>query len=323
MTRILITGTGGFVGSHILEAVLDRTSWEVVCLESFRHNGIVDRNIAAIEDTKNSSRWDRVEIVSHDLTVPLSYAQLRKIGEIDYLINNASRCHVGESIRDPITFVSNNVLLMLQVLELARTTRSTKFVQISTDEVYGPHVIRSVTDHRPSSPYAASKACQEDLCYAYSRTYDIPTTILNSCNMFGERQSSLAFIPRIVRALRENKYVQIHMHDGTPGKRNYVYVKNVADRIVDHLVHDPQPLDVHRLTVPGQREIDNFELFSMVADALGYDSSKYELVDAEKARSGYDPHYPSFGGPQTYGLDFSSALTRTVKWLDDNPDWLV
>lgn len=329
MARVLLTGAGGFVGSHVLDVLLTATDWQVVAVDSFRHNGTVDRMIEGGEAGGFSA-------IPHDLTVPFSRRQLDQIGKLDYIIHVASRCSVPESIESPADFVRNNVDSTLTVLELARAqwcydgvnTRvpDHRLILLSTDEVYGPTRVADYTDHRPSSPYAASKAAQEDLVHAWNRTYGIPSTIVNSANMFGERQSTLAYIPRVIAAVLTGRPVQIHTWHDEPGVRYYTYVRNTAQAIVDRLVSDGHQAHwvarVGRLALSGQHRIDNLELAQRIAGMIGR-PLRYELIDGPAVRPGYDPGYQPLGGGADWAeLSFTTGLERTVKWYVDHPEWL-
>lgn len=319
MTRkVLVTGAGGFVGSHVVEALLERTDWHVVGVDSFRHNG----DFVNVVDAAGHAT-DRVTALVHDLTVPFNTRRLRDLVELDYVINVASRSHVDESIADPGEFVYNNVGVVLTVLELCRRIVPRRLIHVSTDEVHGPHDPTSVHEHRPSSPYAASKAAQVDLVNAWARTYSIPVTVVSSANMIGERQSATAYVPIIVRALLDGSPLDVHYHDGQPGERSYTYVRNVADRLVDELLADNAPLDAPRLptsetvvrhvALPGQRRIDNHALARRVAD-LAELPLVVRPVDAGHRRPGYDPTYAPLGGTWVPSIDFDEGLRRTVSW---------
>ena len=168
MKRCLITGAGGFVGSHVFIHFLHNTNWELVLLDSFRHRGKTDRIIQQL-DVSHPEYLDRVKVITHDLKVPFSSQMVQKLGKIDYIVSMASESHVDRSITEPRDFVENNVSLILTLLEYARENPVEKFVQISTDEVYGPISEGGHEEgepHRPSNPYSASKAAQEDICYS-------------------------------------------------------------------------------------------------------------------------------------------------------------
>lgn len=321
MTRVLVTGTGGFVGSHVLESLLERTGWRVVAVDSFRHNGRVETLLDALP----AEYRNRVDVVVHDLTVPFTVTQRRRLanvtGFVDYVVHVAARSSVDQGVAEPVDFILNNVASTLTVLELARAVHPLRFVHLSTDEVYGPETTdqRTATDHRPSSPYAASKAAQEDVCHAYARTYRVPVTVVNSANMFGERQSTLAFVPRLVQAVLRGEQVAIHYVDDQPGRRRYTYVRNVANRLVDVLTDANAPA---RLPLRGQVHLDNLTLARRVAELVGR-PLRWIAIDGARARPGYDSGYAELpAGDWSPAVDVDAALEQTVAWYVANRDWL-
>lgn len=197
--RVLITGLGGFVGCHYLDHYLVNTDWEIIGIDSWRHKGIPERITDSEHYQKNK---DRVKIFTHDLNAPISQVMIDRMGKIDYIINLASLSHVDTSITDPVNFINNNVNLALNMLELARKITPEKFIQFSTDEVYGP-MIDDVAHPEwdkilPSNPYSASKACQEAIAISYWRTYSVPLIITNTMNIIGEKQDGEKYLPKIV-----------------------------------------------------------------------------------------------------------------------------
>lgn len=304
--RVLVTGAAGFVGSHVVEQLL-HLDCDVVAVGSLQHNGDSLRVVDAI--TANPDRgafsWLR-----HDLAAPFTASQVRRLSDVDVIVNVASLASVDASIKNPIDFVKNNVDLMLSVLDLAQQLNVTRFIQLSTDEVYGTHVPCDDGHHAPSSPYSASKAAQEDLCNAWRETFSVPVSIVRSANMFGERQSELAFIPRIVRALLNDDTLTIHVDaQGAPGIRNYSYVGNVAH----YLAHRVTATDdaVYNTTLRGQMTLDNFSLALNVASVLDREL-KYEFVEATSIRPGYDRKYELHGIDWTPAIPAGDALRRTV-----------
>jgi dTDP-glucose 4,6-dehydratase len=313
VTTVLVTGAGGFVGSHVVENILTRTDWRVVGLDSFRHNG---EFVKLLDSTGHDT--SRVGVLVHDLRVPLSTRSLRDLEGVDYVVNVASRSHVRESILEPAEFVLNNVQLAVHVLELCRALEPTRLVHVSTDEVHGPGAYHSEVEHRPSSPYAASKAAQADLVWAYARTYGVPTTVVASANMFGERQGATAYVPLVVRSVVTGTKLRVHHDDdGQPGERAYSYVRNVAGRLVDELT-SPTPAasdaPVAYVALRGQRRVDNLTLARRVAELLGRDL-RWEAEFGAASRPGYDPTYHDVGDAWEAAVDFDDALARTVRAL--------
>lgn len=328
MTRYLVTGAGGFLGSHLVQRLLASPAAHVTCVDSFRHNGDTDNVADAVGD-----RRDRVTVITHDLRAPLSARQVARVGAIDVILDVASRASVDESMSDPGDFILNNVALTVNTLELGRHFDCARYIHMSTDEIYGDNPEPcETTDHRPSSPYAASKAAQEDICYAYRRTYSSPITVITSANIFGERQSQLAFIPRVVSATLNDRLVTVHTHDDEPGWRRYNYVGDVADFMTRKLTHERLSDWPDRLQLAGRHVIDNETLVVDIGRILGR-GVRYRLQDGGVTRPGYDNGYPHlddanddrFNDWQVTRPDqpsFSSRLEQTVRWYASHLDWL-
>lgn len=330
--RLLLTGAGGFVGSHILRHVLVNTDWEVVVLDSFRHKGKTDRLTQQMEGLDKT----RVHVEVHDLRVPMSDQLIQRIGAIDYIINCASESHVERSIDDPRNFIENNVSLVLTMLEYARIAKTKKFIQVSTDEVYGPAPLGYNHDihdpHRPSNPYSASKAAQEDICYAYWRTYGLPIAISNTMNIIGELQDIEKFVPMIIRNVQLNREIMIHAGpDGTIGTRYYLHARNQADALLYLLNNVHFALygegDMPHFHVVGEKEVDNLTLAQLIAAFMGKPLC-HKLVDFHSSRPGHDLRYALNGRTMTevgwvppYSLE--DSLKQTVEWTLQHPEWLL
>lgn len=304
--RILVTGVAGFVGSHVVQQLLKDHA--VVGVGSLKHNGESSRVVEAVRspDASTTFTW-----VLHDLAAPFSDAQVRRLGHIDAIVNVASLSSVDASIQDPVGFIQNNVNSTLNMLQLAREhLEVSRFIQVSTDEVYGTSTPCDDGHHMPSSPYSASKAAQEDICNAWAETFHVPVTIVRSANMFGERQSELAFIPRVVRAVVNDETVKIHVdQNGKPGVRNYTYVGNVA-RYIAQRATDLRTSYLNT-TLRGQMTLDNFSLALNVAAILDREL-KYEFVEATTVRPGYDAQYALHGNDWDPKIGAGEALRRTV-----------
>ena len=334
MKRVLLTGASGFVGSHVLRHLLMNTDWDIVCPTTFTHKGLQDRIRHAVEELDED--YSRTTIIRCDFTSPISKLTAKAFGDIDYVLNVASESHVDRSIEEPAPFIINNVSLIVHILDWAREAGVEKFVQISTDEVYGPAPdgyahIEWVDQHLPSNPYSASKAAQEDIAFAYWRTYGIPLAITNTMNIIGETQDPEKFVPMVIKKILNEEVVQIHGSlDGRIGSRFYLHARNQADGLL-HVLKQPFPAfgdspTPLRLHIAGEREINNLQLAEMIASYVGK-PLKYEVVDFHTSRPGHDLRYAldctkiedtGWKAP----LPLEESLEKTVKWTLANRDWL-
>jgi len=338
---ILVTGGDGFIGSHFIEHALSTTSHEMVCICSWRHDGIPER-ISQSEYYKKTP--ERVRFITHDLTAPLSRISQEALAHVEHVVHFAADSNVDRSIIQPAEVIENNVKVTLNLLEWARSVSGLKsFIQISTDEVYGA----AFDDYHhkewdpiiPSNPYSASKACQEAIAISYWRTFGVPVVITNTMNNIGEKQHPDKFFPMIIRSLRDGKVIPIHSVDGVVGSRFYLHARNHADALLAIIErsseipnypapgrvppYDERPL---RLNVVGDREISNLELVDMIADIMNTDA-KFKLVDAHSSRPGHDLRYALDGFKiAQWGweapVSFEESLKRTVNWYLENMSWL-
>jgi dTDP-glucose 4,6-dehydratase len=356
MTRVLVSGAGGFAGHHFLEHALVNTDWDIVATDSFRHKGKTDRIAEVLVNGPNrvsKGPWDyHVEVLTHDLTAPFSEQSVERLGQIDYIVAYASESHVDRSISDPVPFVRNNVDVALNTLELARRLRPRALVWISTDEVYGPVEATDLKGHpewdtiMPSNPYAASKAAQEDIAFSYWRTYGVPLVFVNCMNMIGERQDPEKFVPMVISKVLRGETVGIHAQGAEIGTRHYLHARNLADGILFLLknqvgdfkgpsmfgVHgralqDPRSDRPDRYNIATPDRIDNLTLAQMIADFAGRHLS-YQFQDFHSTRPGHDPHYgldpskmESLGWKPPLSLE--ASLKQTVEWTMRNKNWLI
>lgn len=335
MKRVLLTGGAGFIGAHTFAHIMHNTDWQMVIIDSFRHKGKADR-IAEMFESHPDWR-ERVSVIVHDLTAPFSDQTVERIGHIDYVINMASESHVDRSITDPRDFIENNVHLTLTMLEYIRLHPVEKFIQISTDEVYGAapagHNHKEGEPHKPSNPYSASKAAQENICYSYWRTYELPICITNTMNIIGEMQDPEKYLPMVIKNAVAGKVQPIHASkDGTQiGSRYYLHARNQADALLFLIKNVPFPLyssgeEMARYNVVGEYEINNLELAQKVAAILGKEL-KYELIDFHSSRPGHDLRYALDGSKLAAlgwkaPLSLDESLKNTVEWTIARPEWL-
>lgn len=334
MKRVLVSGIGGFIGSHFLSHILVNTDWNVIGIDSWNHKGISERvcDSKHYEDNKH-----RVKIFTHDLNAPMSDILIDKIGKVDYIVNFASDSHVDRSITDPVPFVKNNVNIILNMLEYARVAQPEKFIQIGTDETYGS--TDGVNTHKewdailPSNPYSASKACQEAVAISYWRTYNSPIILTNFMNQFGEMQSPEKFVPMTIKKVMDGETLTIHSDPSgkKSGTRYWLHVRNSSDALLFLMKNVvpmmyPEHTRPERFNIVGEQQISNLDLAKMIADILGKEL-KYELVDAHSSRPGHDLHYGLNGEKlKSYGYQYPNNLKQTlekmIKWTLDHKEWL-
>jgi dTDP-glucose 4,6-dehydratase len=334
--RVLLTGASGFVGSHVLRHLLAKTDWEVVCPVTFRHKGLPDRiklSVNGIDDD-----FKRVKIVKCDLVYPISKLTSLEFGKVDYVINVASESHVDRSINYPADFIINNVSLMCNILDWVRTQNGLeKFIQVSTDEVYGPaaegHKHKEWVDlHLPSNPYSASKSAQESIAFSYWRTYGLPIAVTNTMNIIGEMQDPEKYVPMVIKKVLSGEKVSIHgTLDGKIGSRFYLHARNQADGLLHVLTQkflkygeSERLLKYH---IVGEKEINNLQLAELIASIIGKKLS-YEIVDFHSSRPGHDLRYALDGekikeSGWTPPIPLEDSLRSTINWTLKHPEWLL
>lgn len=336
-TRALVTGAAGAIGVHLLAHIFHNTDWDVVATDSFRHKGYHDRLTELFTDHPD---WkERFELITHDLTAPVTEREVKKMGQIDYIVNLASISDVQDSIDHPVYTVQNNSDLMLNMLELARELKPKTFLHFSTDEVYGP-APKDSGGHKewaaikPSNPYSASKAAQEAYAIAWWRSYGVPVIITNTMNNFGEMQAPSKFPAMIQNKLVKDEVITVHRSsDGEIGTRYYIHSRNAADAVLFILknipayLHKSGEIDAPlRFNIVGDRQVDNLEMVMTIATLMNK-KPRMELVDFHGTNPGHDLHYGLNGELlASYGwsspLTFEESLDNTIKWQEDHPEWM-
>lgn len=334
MKKVLLTGAAGFIGSHLLQHLLEKTDWNIVCICSWKHKGTPERVEQVL--SKNPEWKNRVDIITHDLVSPIPERTKTRIGKCDIIFNVAAESHVERSITDPVPFIQNNVNLVLNMLEFAREYTPDVFMQISTDEVYGVAPIG--TNHVewspivPSNPYSASKACQEAIAISYWRTYGIPVVITNTMNNFGEMQDSEKYMAMVIKHLANNEVIPVHGSKESIGSRYYLHARNHADALL--FLSQKTPTQYHagadirpdRYNVVGDEELNNLEVAELVSGIMGKEL-KYELIDFHSTRPGHDFRYALDGSKlKELGwvapMDMKASLKTYIDWTLAHPFWL-
>jgi dTDP-glucose 4,6-dehydratase len=331
MTRVLLTGASGFAGSHVLRHLLTETDWDILCLVSWQHRGEPGRILDAVAGIDPG----RVQVVTHDLAAPMTSGVLNQVGRADVVMNIGSDSHVDRSITHPVPFVTNNVMLALNMLEYARRTCPRMFLQMSTDEVYGPmlddRLNREWDTVLPSNPYSASKAAQDALATAWWRTYSLPIVLTRTMNLFGPFQNSEKYIPMVIRRVLADEVVTIHASPkGQPGSRCWIDVRELADAWLflscEHTpARYPEADRPDLFHIAGEMR-DNLTVAQNIATIIGR-PLKYKLTSFHESRPGHDLAYGLDGSKLakagwTPQRELDESLAETVEWYLSNQHWL-
>ena len=229
--RMLITGGCGFIGSHFTDFQMGYVDMEVIVVDKLTYASNIDY------------LPEGAKLIKKDIN-DLTYDD---IGEIQYCVNFAAESHVDNSIDDGNPFVKTNVNGTFNLLELCRKMKNfKKFVQISTDEVYGdvkePSIETDVL--KPSSYYSATKAAADQIVLAAGKTYELPYLITRSCNNYGDRQHEEKFLPKLFKCYKEQMAFPLY-GDGL-NRREWIWVGDNI-RIIDLLTHSPNHYGIYNV----------------------------------------------------------------------------
>ncbi|HEY6073302.1 MAG TPA: GDP-mannose 4,6-dehydratase, partial [Anaerolineales bacterium] len=281
----MLTGGAGFIGSHVLDALVKE--YEVTVIDRLDTSG----NLNRLARHKGNPR---VRFFYHDLRAPFSDYLIGQLGgRHDYILHLGAATHVDRSIACPMEFVQDNVVATCNILDYARKEGCRKFLQFSTDEVFGPAppgtAYREWDRYKSGNPYAATKAGAEELAISYHNTYGLPVIVTHTMNVMGQYQHPEKMIPSTIRKVRDGETVVIHA-DRTKtkaGSRFYIHAKHVADAVLFLLGKGEAG---EKYNIVGEQEVDNLELAKLIAGFVGK-PLKYEMVDFHSSRPGHDLRY--------------------------------
>lgn len=313
-TTILVTGGAGFIGSNFIHHLAARhPDWYIINLDKLTYAGNLE-NLTEIANHPGY-RFVKGDIADRDTVVPL-------IEESDYLVNFAAETHVDRSIHDAGDFILTDVYGTFVLLEAFRSAKRPKrFIQISTDEVYGAIETGSARETdplAPRNPYAASKAGADRLAYSYFVTYQVPVIVTRASNNYGPRQYPEKVIPLFVTNAIENKPLPLY-GDGHQ-VRDWLHVEDHC-RAIDLILH--QGVEGETYNIGGGHELTNIELTRKVLEILDKPGS---LITHVTDRPGHDRRY-SLDTTKLRGLgwaprvEFDKGLASTVDWYRTNPGW--
>lgn len=329
MTKILITGGAGFIGSHVVRRFVQQyPGYEIINLDALTYAG----NLENLKDLEGAANY---RFVKGDITDQAFIDNLFETEKFDGVIHLAAESHVDRSIIDPLAFVKTNVLgtaILLNAYRKMGNTSQGRFYHISTDEVYGTlgsdGKFTETTPYSPNSPYSSSKAGSDHLVRAYHETYKMPVVISNCSNNYGSHQFPEKLIPLFIHNIKNNKPLPVY------GKgenvRDWLWVNDHA-RAIDVIYHQGQNGETYN--IGGNNEWKNLDLVKLLIkltdEKLGRAAGASDgLITYVKDRAGHDFRYAidstklmnSLGWEPS--VTFEEGLSLTIDWYLSNEEWL-
>ena len=315
MEKILVTGGAGFIGSNFVRYMLNKyENYEIINLDALTYCGNLE-NLSGIEDNPNYS-FVKGDITDKELVNEIT-------SDVDYIINFAAESHVDRSIEDPEIFIKSNILGTQVLLDAAKKYEIKKYLQVSTDEVYGSlgktGYFREDTHLAPNSPYSASKAGADLMVRAYNKTFDLPVNITRCSNNYGPYQFPEKLIPLMISNALENKPLPVY-GDGM-NIRDWLHVYDHCTAI-DLVLHKGKIGEIYN--IGGNNEKANIEIVKLILKNLRKDES---LIKYVKDRLGHDRRYAidsskiqeELGWKPHY--TFETGITETIEWYLNNREW--
>ena len=328
---IIVTGGAGFIGSNFVRNWLSTVNEEVLIIDSLTYAG----NLLNFSDIHKSDflKFEKIDITDKDSISNVIQKVLPRA-----IFHFAAESHVDRSITEPRNFMSNNINLMINLLEFARLkNRDLQFIHVSTDEVYGA-LDKSFSNtewsrpHLPSNPYSASKSAQESLVVSYYKTFDLNVSIINSTNILGEGQNQEKYIPKVIRKIINHDEINVDTDIyGALGSRKYVYAGDVANAVnlISRLQINSHNFDSkrnlpERFHISGIDEISNLEIVEIISKMLNIEP---KINICPSPRPGYDLRYElSSNKLRDLGWVESKPIIQRLKeiveWTVSHPEWL-
>lgn len=316
MKTILVTGGAGFIGSCFVRHELKKhPDYKIINLDALTYCGNLE-NLKDVEDNPNY-RFVHGNICDRTLVREL-------VNVSDYVVNFAAESHVDNSIKHPEIFIETNVQGTLNLLQACKELGIEKYLQVSTDEVYGTlgktGYFYETTPLAPNSPYSASKASADMLVRAYHETYGLPTLNTRCSNNYGPYQYPEKLIPFFISQLLKGEKVPVY-GDGL-NVRDWLYVYDHCEAI-DVVLHKGKIGEVYN--IGGHNEKTNMEITHLILEAMGKDESSIKYVED---RLGHDRRYAISNDKITAELGWKPSITfeegikLTIDWYLKNQDWI-
>lgn len=315
MQTILVTGGAGFIGSNFIRHLLKKHhDYLVINLDKLTYAG----NLNNLKDLEGNANY---KFIQGDICDERTVKKILRLNRVDMVVNYAAETHVDRSLLDPAAFVKTDVIGTYNLLEGVKEFKIKRFIQISTDEVFGSIEHGKFTEtspFEPNSPYSASKAGGDLLCRAYIKSFGLPIIVTHACNCYGPFQYPEKLIPLFITNLLENKKVPLY-GDGK-NVREWLYVLD-HNSAIDFLLHHGELGETYNIGSGVEKK--NLEITKLILDDLGFDNSLVEKVpdrlahdkryalDTKKInRLGWQPEF-----------DFADAIHDTIRWYKNNDWW--
>jgi len=331
MKTLLVTGGAGFIGSNFVHCMLKQENIRIINLDALTYAGNLDN----LSDIQESEQYRFVKGNIRDKQVVESIFQEE---EIQYVVNFAAESHVDRSIEQPDLFLTTNILGTQVLLDAAKNhwnlrgddkysrqyKAGVKFLQVSTDEVYGAlgktGMFVETMPLQPNSPYSASKAGADLLVRAYHETYGLPVNITRCSNNYGPYQFPEKLIPLMINNCLHDKMLPVY-GDGMQ-IRDWLHVQDHCSAIATVL---EKGRDGEIYNIGGNNEKTNIEIVKLILTELGKDES---LIQYVKDRPGHDRRYAIDNTKITTELDwaprytFAQGIRATIQWYLEHQDWM-
>jgi dTDP-glucose 4,6-dehydratase len=314
--RVLITGGAGFIGSNFIRyALREHTDWDITNLDKLTYAGNLE-NLTDIEKEKS------YHFVKGDIS-DIKLVDALFDGGFDIVVNFAAESHVDRSIMDPSPFIKTNIEGTNVLLKVSRHRGIKRFLQVSTDEVYGSLGLKGKFREQslvaPNSPYSASKAAADLMCHAYYATYNLPVIVTRCSNNYGPYQFPEKLIPLVVTNALENKEVPVY-GDGL-NIRDWIYVEDHC-RALDQVILNGKLGETYN--IGANKERTNLELVKSLLDILG---KPHSLMTFVTDRPGHYRRYALSASKIRRELGWKPkvsinvGLSKTVQWYVENEAW--
>ena len=317
MQNVLVTGGAGFIGSNFINYILEeRDDYNIINLDKLTYAGNLENLV--FSESKKNYHFIKGDIINAEL---VNY--LFQKFDIKYVINFAAESHVDRSILGSEVFFRSNVLGTNVLLEASRKFEVKKFLQVSTDEVYGSldseGLFTEETPLHPNSPYSASKASADMMALSFHHTYGLPVVITRCSNNYGPYQFPEKLIPLMIINTLNNKKLPVY-GDGM-NVRDWIYVID-HNRAVEAVFENGKEGEVYN--IGASTEMPNIDIIKLILKELGKSEDMIEYV---KDRPGHDKRY-AIDSTKIEGelgwnpkFNFEDAVSQTIKWYLDNKQW--